>query len=107
MNMSTYWLGPSVQCIVLCYVHNSCTTTSYSQPLSYLQVNKNWLLKARVGSDAVAAALALKAWWQPSMTFAVAAVYDFASRMPRLGLTFNVENYGNIRCARSLHQDNS
>ena len=24
--------------------------------------------------------------------------YDFASQQPRLGLNFNVENYGNIRC---------
>lgn len=62
-----------------------------------LQVNKNWLLKARVGSDCAAAAVALKAWWQPSTTFAAAVVYDFATRAPRIGLTFNVENYGNIR----------
>ena len=65
--------------------------------LRLLQINKNWLVKAKVGSDAVAAAVALKAWWQPSMTFALAAVYDFATRLPRLGVTFNVENYGNIR----------
>jgi hypothetical protein len=65
------------------------------------QVNKNWLAKARLGSDAAAFALALKAWWQPSLTFAISAVYDFATRAPRLGFTFNLENYGNIRYERS------
>lgn len=65
------------------------------------QVNKNWLVKARLGSDAAALALALKAWWQPSLTFGISAVYDFATRAPRLGFTFNLENYGNIRYERS------
>lgn len=62
-----------------------------------MQVNKNWLLKARVGNDAAAAAVVLKAWWLPSATFGLAAVFDFAKRAPRLGFTFNLENYGNIR----------
>lgn len=65
------------------------------------QVNKNWLMKARVGSDAAAFALALKAWWQPSVTFGISAVYDYALRAPRIGFTFNMENYGNIRYERS------
>ena len=66
---------------------------------SLLQVNKNWLLKARVGNDAAAAAVVFKAWWQPSATFGLAANFDFAKRAPRLGFTFNLENYGNIRYA--------
>lgn len=72
-----------------------------------MQVNKNWMLKARVGSDSAAVAAVLKAWWQPSATFAVSAVYDFAKRFPRLGFTVNLENYGNIRSApsRPLSQD--
>lgn len=69
-----------------------------TMPLSGLQVNKNWLLKARLGNDSAAAAVVLKAWWQPSATFALSAIYDFARRLPRFGFTFNIENYGNIRC---------
>ena len=37
------------------------------------QVNKNWLAKVLVGSDAAVAALAFKAWWQPSFTLAANA----------------------------------
>ena len=63
-----------------------------------MQVNKNWLVKGRLGSDAAAFAVALKAWWQPSMTLGLAAVYDFNRRLPRFGITYTLENYGNIRC---------
>lgn len=62
-----------------------------------MQANKNVLLKARVGTDAAVASLAFKAWWQPSFTAAVSAGYDLRTRRPRVGLVFNVENYGNIR----------
>ncbi len=61
-------------------------------------MNKNLLLKARVGTDAAVASLAFKAWWQPSFTFALSGGYDLAARKPRVGLVFNCENYGNIRC---------
>ncbi len=37
------------------------------------QVNKNWLAKVLVGTDAAVAALAFKAWWQPSFTLAANA----------------------------------
>jgi hypothetical protein len=37
------------------------------------QVNKNWLAKVLVGTDAMVAALAFKAWWQPSFTVAANA----------------------------------
>ena len=67
-----------------------------------MQVNKNWLVKGRLGSDAAAFAVALKAWWQPSMTLGLAAVYDFSRRLPRFGITCTLENYGNIRCALAL-----
>ena len=63
------------------------------------QANKNLLLKARVGTDAAVASVAFKAWWQPSFTFALSGGYDLALRAPRAGFVFNVENYGNIRCA--------
>ncbi len=67
-----------------------------------VQVNKNVLVKGRVGTDAAVASLAFKAWWQPSFTFAASAGYDLRSRKPRVGFVFNVENYGNIRCAQLL-----
>lgn len=57
------------------------------------------MLKARVGTDAAVACLAFKAWWQPSFTFALSSGYDLIKRKPRVGFVFNVENYGNIRCA--------
>ena len=65
------------------------------------QANKNLLIKARAGTADVALAAAFKAWWQPSLCAAVNAAWDFASQQPRLGLALNVENYGNIRCART------
>ena len=65
------------------------------------QANKNLLVKARVGTDAAVASLAFKAWWQPSFTFALSGGYDLAQRAPRVGFVFNVENYGNIRCAQT------
>lgn len=37
------------------------------------QVNKNWLAKVLVGTDAAVAGLAFKAWWQPSFTLAANA----------------------------------
>lgn len=68
-----------------------------------MQVNKNVLVKGRVGTDAAVASLAFKAWWQPSFTFAASAGYDLRSHKPRVGLVLNVENYGNIRCAFACH----
>ncbi|KAK9838327.1 hypothetical protein WJX81_004859 [Elliptochloris bilobata] len=64
------------------------------------QVNKNWLAKVLVGTDAAVAALAFKAWWQPSFTLAANAGWDYKKRSPRFGLVLNVENYGNIRYER-------
>lgn len=68
-----------------------------------MQVNKNVLLKGRVGTDAAVASLAFKAWWQPSFTFAASAGYDLRARKPRAGFVFNVENYGNIRWGPRSH----
>ena len=45
----------------------------------------------------VAAAVALKAWWQPSAWLAASVGFDFHTRRPKAGLTFGIENYGNIR----------
>ena len=64
-----------------------------------VQANKNLLLKARVGTDAVTASVAFKAWWQPSFTFALSGGYNMQKRKPQIGFVFNCENYGNIRCS--------
>ncbi|KAK9829351.1 hypothetical protein WJX72_005325 [[Myrmecia] bisecta] len=65
------------------------------------QVNKNMLLKARLGSQSAAAAVAVKAWWQPSLTAAASYAYDFAQGRFKVGLTASIENYGNIRYDRT------
>ena len=70
------------------------------KPCAHVQANKNLLVKARAGTADVALAAAFKAWWQPSLCAGVSAAFDFASQQPRLGLTLNVENYGNIRCGQ-------
>lgn len=62
------------------------------------QVNKNVLLKARAGSDAVCAALALKTWWAPSLTLSATGGWDLHRRRPLLGLQVVMENFGNLRC---------
>eukprot|EP00891_Asterochloris_glomerata_P005399 jgi/Astpho2/5399/Aster-07351 len=67
------------------------------------QANKNLLLKGKVGTAGVSAALALKAWWQPSFWVALALGYGFKDGKPKLGLTAGLENYGNIRYERAGH----
>ena len=69
----------------------------------FLQANKNLLLKGKVGTAGVSAALALKAWWQPSFWLALALGYGFKDGKPRVGLTAGLENYGNIRWDRVWH----
>ena len=61
------------------------------------QVNKNVLLKGRVGTDAAVLSFAFKAWWQPSFTAGASAGYDMQTRKPVFGFVLNCENYGNIR----------
>lgn len=51
-----------------------------------------------MGTGGVSAALAFKAWWQPSFWLALSGGFDFRSREPKFGLNFGSENYGNIRC---------
>ena len=68
-----------------------------------LQANKNLLLKGKVGTAGVSAAMALKAWWQPSFWVALALGYGFKDGKPKVGLTAGLENYGNIRWDRVRH----
>lgn len=66
-----------------------------------MQVNKNVLLKGRVGTDAAVASVAFKAWWQPSFTIGASAGFDMQTRKPVFGFVLNCENYGNMRSAPS------
>lgn len=51
--------------------------------LPLLQINKNWMVKARVGSDSAAAAVGLRLWHAVS-AYATACVHlDYATRTPR------------------------
>ena len=65
------------------------------------QANKNTLVKAMVGTGGVKAAVAFKAWWQPSFWVALSGGFDFRMRYPKFGLTLGTENYGNIRFVNS------
>lgn len=74
-----------------------------------MQVNKNVLLKGRVGTDAAVLSFSFKAWWQPSFTVGASAGYDMQTRKPVFGFVLNCENYGNIRwcprcCMSTQHQ---
>ena len=55
-----------------------------------------------VGTGGVSAALAFKAWWQPSFWLALSGGFDFRLRQPKFGLTCGTENYGNIRYVNIL-----
>jgi hypothetical protein len=80
---------------------NGATPDADLQLAAAWQANKNLMLKARMGTRDVAAAVALKAWWQPSAWLAASVGYDIRTGRPKAGLTFGIENYGNIRYERS------
>ena len=54
------------------------------------QVNKNVLLKGKLGSDAVSVLAACKTWFNPSVALAAAAEYGFRSKKAKYGLTIQV-----------------
>ncbi len=69
-----------------------------------LQINKNWMVKARVGSDSAAAAVGLRLWHAVS-AYATACVHlDYATRTPRWvvsggGLTPSCRFNSSTHCA--------
>ncbi|GAQ80135.1 hypothetical protein KFL_000470090 [Klebsormidium nitens] len=65
------------------------------------QVNKNVLLKAKVGALSSAAVVAFKSWWQPSVTFAVTGNLDHGSKQAKVGGVISVENFGGVRYERA------
>ena len=60
------------------------------------QINKNSLIKGRLGLDSMALAGVLKGWWQPSLTVGVSLEKQWGGPI-RCGFTVSVETYGNLR----------
>ncbi|PNH05473.1 hypothetical protein TSOC_008290, partial [Tetrabaena socialis] len=64
------------------------------------QINKNWLLKARVGSESAAAAVGVRAWHAVSAYLTASIAIDYATKRPRYGAELCVENFGPLRYER-------
>lgn len=85
------------------------------------QANKNWMVKARVGSASAAAAIGLRAWFHPSFLLFGSVQYNYGSvggtaiggsgaavpswtrlgDLPlRWGLVLQIENFGAMRYER-------
>ena len=56
------------------------------------QVNKNIMVKGRIGSSGAAATVALKTWWDPAVTLSVSTAYDASRRESMVGLRIGVES---------------
>ncbi|KDD75977.1 hypothetical protein H632_c410p0 [Helicosporidium sp. ATCC 50920] len=65
------------------------------------QLNKNVLVKARVGTQDAAVACAFRSWSQPSLTAAVSATRDWRAGRTRLGASLDLETFGRPRYERS------
>jgi hypothetical protein len=61
------------------------------------QINKNVMVKGRVGLDGAAASAVFKGWWQPALTLGVAASKSWSGGATRVGMTMSVETYSNLR----------
>ena len=78
-----------------------------SPALILLQVNKNVLVKSQVSLQSASLAAVVKSWWQPSLTLAGAASYDWGGGAPggrglRLGVTAAVETFSQLRCVAAV-----
>lgn len=65
------------------------------------QVNKNVLVKAKLGTDALNVGLALKSWTAPAVTVAWSAGWDVVQRKPVVGLQVHTDNVGSLRYERA------
>ncbi|KAK9833715.1 hypothetical protein WJX74_003604 [Apatococcus lobatus] len=65
------------------------------------QMNKNVMLKAKVGTDALTAALAVKSWGAIGTTGAASVGWNIQRQQRSFGFALAFENYGNIRYERS------
>lgn len=66
------------------------------------QLNKNVLLKARLGSRDVAGSLALKSWWDPATTLCVTASVDRRTGVPAIGCFLALEKGGAVEYRRAV-----
>ncbi|KAG2424456.1 hypothetical protein HXX76_014508 [Chlamydomonas incerta] len=64
------------------------------------QINKNWIVKARLGSESAAAAIGVRAWHVVSAYLTASVGLDWATRTPRYGAELCVENWGPLRYER-------
>jgi len=65
------------------------------------QVNKNWMVKARVGTESAAAAVCFKTWGQLGLVAAANVTCRFQELgLPRFGLILSCENFGALRYER-------
>eukprot|EP00899_Mesostigma_viride_P005525 jgi/Mesvir1/14974/Mv14637-RA.1 len=86
-----------IGCQIVQSLDETDSTVPDAQFAASWQVNKNWLLKAKVSSYAVAAAAVFKAWWNPSFTLGIMGRCNFNTWKPSIGAVFKVENFGDVR----------
>eukprot|EP00669_Euglena_mutabilis_P000084 TRINITY_DN10091_c0_g1_i1.p1 TRINITY_DN10091_c0_g1~~TRINITY_DN10091_c0_g1_i1.p1 ORF type:complete len:317 (-),score=96.17 TRINITY_DN10091_c0_g1_i1:153-1103(-) len=65
------------------------------------QLNRNWLMKLVASDKSLGFAVSFKAWGIPSLAVCASASLDLPSRVPRVGLTFAVENFGDVTYQKS------
>jgi hypothetical protein len=65
------------------------------------QANKNVCLKGYASLDSVAAAVALKSWWDPTLTAAASARYNYRTGRSGTGFSLKLENVGDILYSRA------
>ncbi|GLI63505.1 hypothetical protein VaNZ11_006488 [Volvox africanus] len=77
---------------------DSSTTTARPATIDLAlswQINKNWLLKARVGNQSAAAAVGARVWHAVSAYLTASVRVDYAHiAQPRYGIELCVENFG-------------
>eukprot|EP01138_Halocafeteria_seosinensis_P016005 gb/GECG01016333.1/.p1 GENE.gb/GECG01016333.1/~~gb/GECG01016333.1/.p1 ORF type:complete len:427 (+),score=31.97 gb/GECG01016333.1/:1-1281(+) len=66
------------------------------------QLNKNVLLKGKLGTNSTAVSLATKSWWDPEATVALTASYDREHKEPRFGVSFALEKGGNPEYRKAI-----
>lgn len=79
----------------------STTDGGFMRMAAAWQVNKNVLVKAKLGTDAVSLGLALKSWTVPALTVSASAGWDVMQRKPMLGLHVHTDNMGTLRYERA------
>jgi hypothetical protein len=66
------------------------------------QVNKNTLLKARVGSRDASVSAAFKSWWDPAATLCLTSTYDRHAGTTALGAFFSLEKGGGLQYQKAV-----